>query len=127
MEEDKNEVDKLEEEICEIRKRIAEIQLDCDHDYRLEGEPVFVELKYPGTHIIYAGEETAGSFTVKCPKCNNKRTYCINSKCPRCLSEMEKDENETRLRKASCGIAWLYYGTKIYRCVNAECNFRAVA
>ena len=107
---DRNDVDARLEQIASDKKRVEDIQLKCQHDYRLIQEPVYESSLVVGFYKLATSSTDSYllRFNVRCLVCSHDHFFRVDQKCPRCFGSMI-------CKVSSCGmgvgLAVAYFGT----------------
>jgi hypothetical protein len=117
-------------EVDRLQARIAKIQGDCDHDWRLIKKPELIESFVPG---VFVGRRDpvgiAPEMRLICMRCSKRLVTSIIERCPKCLSPMSEgglysiEDDGTFSRKKYFGQEYLYNAIRLHRCTNTKCDF----
>ncbi|MBI2062111.1 MAG: hypothetical protein HYT64_00220 [Candidatus Yanofskybacteria bacterium] len=111
-----NQVDKLLEQVSQIRKK-------CMHEFKMEKSVDLQESKVHGVYIVGARGETYKT-TIVCVKCSEKWVVSLAKVCPACLGDIKPD-NHVSLRGAFFPDGeYLYYGAFPGHCT--KCDLKVV-
>ncbi|MFA5392385.1 MAG: hypothetical protein WC306_01675 [Candidatus Paceibacterota bacterium] len=115
-------------EVDRLKALIAEIQGNCDHDWRVIKEAELIESLVPGVFVGSRGPfGTAARMKLFCTRCSQRIQTSIILRCPHCLSPMRKGDLYTMedggktSREKYFGVDEPYYAIRIHCCT--LCSF----